>query len=64
MATGGVLSQRDRPEWPQFTFDEIKAIVQEAEKVGTYVAAHAHGDLGGLGWPLRLVLGLLNTAHY
>ncbi len=46
MATGGVLSQRDRPEWAQFTFDEIRAIVQEAEKVGTYVAAHAHGDLG------------------
>ncbi|BDR90972.1 metal-dependent hydrolase family protein [Vulcanisaeta souniana] len=46
MATGGVLSQRDKPEWSQFTFDEIRAIVQEAEKVGTYVAAHAHGDLG------------------
>lgn len=46
MATGGVLSQRDRPEWPQFSREEIEAIVQEAEKVGTYVAAHAHGDGG------------------
>jgi imidazolonepropionase-like amidohydrolase len=46
MATGGVLSQRDRPEWPQFTHEEISAIVHEAKKVGTYVAAHAHGDEG------------------
>lgn len=46
MATGGVLSQRDRPEWPQFSREELEAIVWEAEKVGTYVAAHAHGDRG------------------
>jgi imidazolonepropionase-like amidohydrolase len=45
-ATGGVLSQRDRPESPQLSFEEIKAIVNEAEKVGMYVAAHAHGDKG------------------
>ncbi|AWR93730.1 metal-dependent hydrolase family protein [Acidianus brierleyi] len=45
-ATGGVLSQRDKPENPQLTYDEIKVIVNEAEKVGTYVAAHAHGDKG------------------
>jgi imidazolonepropionase-like amidohydrolase len=45
-ATGGVLSQRDRPENPQLTYEEIRAIVNEAEKVGTYVAAHAHGDKG------------------
>ncbi|WP_069807419.1 metal-dependent hydrolase family protein [Vulcanisaeta thermophila] len=46
MATGGVLSERDRPEWPQLTPEEMSAIVREAEKVGTYVAAHAHGDKG------------------
>ncbi|AHC52022.1 amidohydrolase [Sulfolobus acidocaldarius SUSAZ] len=45
-ATGGVLSQRDKPENPQLSYDEIKAIVNEAHKVGTYVAAHAHGDAG------------------
>ncbi|MQL54319.1 metal-dependent hydrolase family protein [Acidianus ambivalens] len=45
-ATGGVLSQRDRPDMPQLSFDEIRAIVNEAEKAGTYVAAHAHGDKG------------------
>lgn len=65
MATGGVLSQRDKPEWSQFTFDEIRAIVQEAEKVGTYVAAmRMGGTWGGLGSRLRLVLGLLSTVHY
>ncbi|BDC18838.1 amidohydrolase family protein [Acidianus sp. HS-5] len=46
-ATGGVLSQRDRPEMPQLSFEEIRAIVNEAEKAGTYVAAHVHGDKGG-----------------
>ncbi|BDB98137.1 metal-dependent hydrolase family protein [Saccharolobus caldissimus] len=45
-ATGGVLSQRDKPENPQLSFEEIRATVNEAEKVNTYVAAHAHGDKG------------------
>ena len=45
-STGGVLSQRDRPDHEQFTVEEIKSIVREAEKAGTYVAAHAHGDRG------------------
>ena len=45
-STGGVLSQRDRPDHEQFTMEEIKSIVREAEKAGTYVAAHAHGDKG------------------
>ncbi|MEM4085800.1 MAG: amidohydrolase family protein [Saccharolobus sp.] len=45
-ATGGVLSQRDKPENPQLSYEEIRAIVSEAEKVNTYVAAHAHGDRG------------------
>ncbi len=45
-STGGVLSQRDRPDHEQFTLEEIRSIVREAEKAGTYVAAHAHGDRG------------------
>jgi len=46
MATGGVMSQRDRPEWSNFSLEELRVIVEEASKVGTYVAAHAHGDRG------------------
>lgn len=45
-STGGVLSHRDGPDQEQFTIDEIRAIVKEAEKARTYVAAHAHGDAG------------------
>ena len=45
-STGGVLSQKDRPDHEQFTLEEIRSIVREAEKAGTYVAAHAHGDRG------------------
>lgn len=44
--TGGVLSQNDRPDQEQFTPEEIRAIVNEARKAGTYVAAHAQGDAG------------------
>ncbi|EQD75443.1 amidohydrolase, partial [mine drainage metagenome] len=46
ITTGGVISERDSPEQEQFTLEEISAIVREAEKAGTYVAAHAHGDQG------------------
>lgn len=46
MATGGVLSQRDRPEYRQFTLEEIKAIVEEAEAAGKFVHAHAQGTEG------------------
>ena len=46
MATGGVLSQRDSPRHRQFTRAEIRAIVDEAEAVGTFVEAHAQGSQG------------------
>ena len=45
-STGGVLSHRDAPTQEQFTLEEIRSIVREAKKAGTYVAAHAHGDAG------------------
>ncbi|MEM1549804.1 MAG: amidohydrolase family protein [Candidatus Methanomethylicia archaeon] len=45
-ATGGVMSMRDRPEHTQFSYEEIKAIVDEAQKVGTFVTAHAQGTQG------------------
>lgn len=46
MTTGGVLSERDRPEYVQFTPEEIRAIVEEAEHAGRWVHAHAQGSKG------------------
>lgn len=45
-ATGGVLSVAKNGQNPQFTFDEIKAIVDTANDYGMLTAAHAHGDEG------------------
>lgn len=43
MASGGSLSHGDDPEWPNYTTDEISAIVDESHTYGLTVAAHAHG---------------------
>ncbi len=42
-ASGGVLSKGDAAGAEQFTLEEMKAIVDEAHKLGRKVAAHAHG---------------------
>jgi imidazolonepropionase-like amidohydrolase len=42
-ASGGVLSKGDQPGAPQYTLEEMRAIVDEAHKLGRKVAAHAHG---------------------
>jgi imidazolonepropionase-like amidohydrolase len=42
-ASGGVLSKGDLPGTPQYTPEEMKAIVEEAHRLGRKVAAHAHG---------------------
>lgn len=42
-ASGGVLSKGDLPDTPQYTLEEMKALVEEAHKLGRRVAAHAHG---------------------
>lgn len=42
-ASGGVLSKGDQPGTPQYTFEELQAITEEAHKLGRKVAAHAHG---------------------
>jgi imidazolonepropionase-like amidohydrolase len=42
-ASGGVLSKGDQPGTPQYSFEELQAIVTEAHKLGRKVAAHAHG---------------------
>ena len=45
-ATGGVLSEAKNGQNPQFTEDEIEAIVATAKDYGFKVAAHAHGADG------------------
>jgi imidazolonepropionase-like amidohydrolase len=42
-ASGGVLSKGDAAGAEQFSYEEMKAIVDEAHKLGRKVAAHAHG---------------------
>lgn len=42
-ASGGVLSKGDSPGAPQYSLEEMQAIVTEAHKLGRKVAAHAHG---------------------
>jgi imidazolonepropionase-like amidohydrolase len=45
-ATGGVLSEGDAVGVLQYTYEEMKAIVDEARKLDRKVAAHAHGAEG------------------
>jgi imidazolonepropionase-like amidohydrolase len=45
-ATGGVLSIAKDGSGPQFTEDELEAIVTTARDYGMHVAAHAHGADG------------------
>ena len=45
-ATGGVMSKGDDPNASQYTREEMKAIVNEAHRLGRKVAAHAHGAEG------------------
>lgn len=45
-ATGGVLSLAKNGQNPQFTEDELKAIVETAKDYGMTVAVHAHGTEG------------------
>jgi imidazolonepropionase-like amidohydrolase len=46
MVTGGVISANDRPEYPQFTPEELKVVVEEAGYRNLQVVAHAHGKQG------------------
>jgi imidazolonepropionase-like amidohydrolase len=45
-ATGGVLSLAKDGSGPQFTDEELKAIVETAKDYGMHTAAHAHGAEG------------------
>jgi imidazolonepropionase-like amidohydrolase len=46
VATAGVLSEEESVGAPQFTAEEMKAVVEEAAMWGRKVAAHAHGAEG------------------
>ncbi len=46
MATGAVMNPGGIPGAPQLDVDEMQAVVDEAAKIDTYVAAHAHGAEG------------------
>jgi imidazolonepropionase-like amidohydrolase len=46
MATGGVMSKNDEPGAPDFTYEEMKAIIEIASSHGRTSAAHAHGHVG------------------
>lgn len=59
-ATGGVLSYAKSADNPQFTVDEVKAIVDTARDYGMHVAAHAHGNEGAR----RAILGGVRTIEH
>ena len=44
--TGGVLSVAKSGDNPQFTFEEVEAVVKAAKDYGMWVAVHAHGAQG------------------
>lgn len=44
--SGGVLSEKDKPEYTQFSEEEVLAAVEEALHVGSFVASHAQGTPG------------------
>ncbi len=46
MATGGVLTPSVEPGCAQLTYEEMKAGIEEAHKVGKKTATHAMGSLG------------------
>jgi imidazolonepropionase-like amidohydrolase len=45
-ATGGVLSRSDVAGAQQMSYEEMKAVADEAHMLGLRVAAHAHGTAG------------------
>jgi len=46
LATGAVLTPHSQPAAQEFTYEELRAAVEEAGKAGLKVAAHAHSAAG------------------
>ncbi|MBT8231025.1 MAG: amidohydrolase family protein [Saprospiraceae bacterium] len=59
-ATGGVLSVAKDGQGPQFTVEEVKAVVDAAADYGYVTAAHAHGAEG----MKRAVLGGIHSIEH
>ena len=59
-ATGGVLSVAKDGQGPQFTVNEVEAIVNAADDYGYVTAAHAHGAEG----MKRAVLGGIHSIEH
>ena len=59
-ATGGVLSVAKDGQGPQFTVEEVKAVVDAAADYGYITAAHAHGAEG----MKRAVLGGIHSIEH
>ncbi len=62
-ATGGVLSRTDVAGAQQMSYDEIKAVTDEAHRLGLKVAAHAHG-LSGINDCLRAGVDTIEHASF
>jgi imidazolonepropionase-like amidohydrolase len=44
--SGGVLSPRDSPDQPGFSYEEIEVMVEEARAAGLWVMSHAQASIG------------------
>jgi imidazolonepropionase-like amidohydrolase len=58
--SGGVLSSGDRPNWRNYTDEEVATVVDEAHALGMRVAAHAHTRSG----VLQAVLAGVDTVEH
>ena len=59
-ASGGVLSELDDPQLPQFSMPELQAIVDEATRMERLVGAHCHGKRGIIN---ALQAGVMTIEH-
>ena len=62
-ATGGVFSKGDSPQASQYTLEELKAIVEEAHRLGRKVASHAHGAQG-IRWSIEAGVDSIEHGSY